>query len=170
MKSIKLVTIAVVMLATCLSTLTMYGQHKLKWNFPPPFRVLSPLPFRVDDETGFTRENDKINIEIKFNRPVDRSTVINNIQIGQTIRLECEKNTNAPIDLFWPDDQTLRITSKANIEDLLIFHPDTGFTLWLNGGPSRYGFGIQDKSGRYLDGDYDYQDGGSYNCFFRIIG
>jgi hypothetical protein len=92
--------------------------------------VLSPAAFQTSSFDYVITPDQKYQITVTFNKPVDVSSVIP----GSSLILETERNSPAQVMLSWSaGNAQLTITTVRTNGDLCSFDPDCFFTLRLDG-------------------------------------
>ncbi len=121
---------------------------------PRPFQVIYPT-----NSQDFALTNDKVVITVRFNRPVNRRTVI----LRRTFIVKMETDANAQGTLKWNNSREVVFTSTRDYGQLCRFDSDCNFRLIIL--PA-----VKDTSGKRLDGDKNGAPGGTFNHDFVIIG
>jgi len=109
---------------------------------------------------------DRMQVKIRFNQPVDRSTLV----LGKTFVLTTENHDAVRGSLYWSaDSRSVTFRSALPLKDLFTFDPDGHFTLRIIGTDAGQG-AVRDRAGEYLDGDGDDVQGGNYEETLVITG
>lgn len=129
------------------------------------FRVLSRQPLQSPSGHAM-QSNDRMQVRIEFNQPVDRRTV----RLGETFILTTEKHENVRGRLRWSrDGRSVTFRSLRSLKELFVFDPDGQFNLQIIGTDTGKG-AVRDRDGEYLDGDNDNMPGGNYDTTWVIKG
>jgi hypothetical protein len=118
------------------------------------FQVIYPT-----NSQHFALTNNKVVITVRFNRPVNRSTV----RLGSSFKVRMETTNNTPGTLVWKNSREVVFTSTQNYGQLCEFNPDCFFKLIIT--PA-----VKDTSGQALDGDKNGSPGGTFEHDFTIVG
>jgi len=120
----------------------------------PPLQVVYPT-----NSQHFQILNNKIKITVRFNKPVNKNSVITK----SSFRINMETDHNASGTIQWVNDSELIWTSTKNYHDLCTFNPDCSFSLTITDT-------VTDTFGKKLDGDKDGNPGGNFTHVLTIIG
>lgn len=129
-------------------------------------RVVFPVP-TVNTVVDYkVTPDNKYEITVKFNRPIDINTVV----VGMTFKLVTEVDSNADGVITWYNrNKTAVFISDKEYTDLGVWDPDSFFNIVLIGSDDGQG-AIKDTNGVHLDGDGDGNDGGNFSFDFTTIG